>query len=187
MGLGLRLKDILRSKGMTIKQLSEISGVSINTLYSITKRDSLRADPVIMQKIADALLVPAVVLYEDEDLINENNRYANNFANLWATLKTINDDENTPFAIKKLISDNFPNFDNTMDSACAFSDALLQVSRGTTFLGDLGIGYTKDEIMLLFYARTLNENGMKVALDFIRALAANPGYTQHRSSITDTP
>lgn len=55
MGFGLHLKEILRERGMTIKQLAEISGISVNTLYSITKRDSLRVDAVILKKIAQTL------------------------------------------------------------------------------------------------------------------------------------
>ncbi len=55
MGVGLRLKEILRAKSLTIKQLAEVSGVSINTLYSITKRDSERVDDVLIQRIASAL------------------------------------------------------------------------------------------------------------------------------------
>ena len=54
MGVGLRLKEILRAKSLTIKQLAEVSGVSINTLYSITKRDSERVDDVLIQRIAAA-------------------------------------------------------------------------------------------------------------------------------------
>ncbi len=55
MGFGLHLKEILRERGMTIKKLAEVSGISVNTLYSITKRDSLRVDVVILKKIAQAL------------------------------------------------------------------------------------------------------------------------------------
>ena len=40
MGVGFRLKLALREKKMTIKELSEETGVSLNTLYSITKRDT---------------------------------------------------------------------------------------------------------------------------------------------------
>lgn len=58
MGVGFRIKQILRNRKMTIKQLSEKSGISVNTLYSITKRDSENVDPVIMQKIADTLDIP---------------------------------------------------------------------------------------------------------------------------------
>ena len=55
MGIGLRIKSCLRAKGLTIKQLSEQTGISLNTLYSITKRDSDRIDPVLLKKIAEAI------------------------------------------------------------------------------------------------------------------------------------
>lgn len=55
MGTGFMLKEMLREKGMTIKALSQQSGISLNTLYSITKRDSDNVDPVIIRKIANAL------------------------------------------------------------------------------------------------------------------------------------
>lgn len=55
MGLGVRLKEILKKQGLTIKELSEMSGVSINTLYSITKRDNNMARYDIVDKIAAAL------------------------------------------------------------------------------------------------------------------------------------
>ena len=58
MGVGIRIKKILREKNMTIKELSDKSGVSLNTLYSITKRDSKRIDNIILQKICAALDIP---------------------------------------------------------------------------------------------------------------------------------
>lgn len=58
MGVGLKLKKILRDKKISIKQLSEKSGISINTLYSITKRDSVRVDDVVLQQIANTLEIP---------------------------------------------------------------------------------------------------------------------------------
>jgi len=54
-GVGQELKRILKSKGLTIKQLSEISGVSVNTLYSITKRDSNEVSYKTLESIARAL------------------------------------------------------------------------------------------------------------------------------------
>lgn len=59
MGVGLRLKELLRDRKITIKQLSEDANIPINTLYSITKRDSERVDSVILQRIADTLGVSA--------------------------------------------------------------------------------------------------------------------------------
>ena len=66
MGVGIRLKSILRDKKMTIKQLSEKSGIPLNTLYSITKRDSLRVDRVILERISKALNVDTYDLYPEE-------------------------------------------------------------------------------------------------------------------------
>lgn len=55
MGVGLRIKIALREKKMTIKELSALSGVSLNTLYSITKRDSENIDNVILGLISSSL------------------------------------------------------------------------------------------------------------------------------------
>lgn len=55
MGVSIRLKGLLRDNGMTIKSLAEKTGISVNTLYSITKRDSQRVDPVLLEKIATTL------------------------------------------------------------------------------------------------------------------------------------
>lgn len=55
MGVGLNIKEILRDKKMTIKQLAEQTNIPLNTLYSITKRDSERVDKIIINRIAAAL------------------------------------------------------------------------------------------------------------------------------------
>ena len=62
MGVGLRLKRILRDRKMTIKQLAENANIPVNTLYSITKRDSERVDPVILRQLSETLEVPTSVL-----------------------------------------------------------------------------------------------------------------------------
>lgn len=77
MGLGLRLKEILKSKNMTIKELSQESGVSINTLYSITKRDNNMARYDIVEKIALALGVSV----EELTGYTINHNIANNIKN----------------------------------------------------------------------------------------------------------
>ncbi len=68
MGFGINLKKILKEKGLTIKELAEISGVSINTLYSITKRDTEIPTPEIIKKIANALNIKESDLLTYEDL-----------------------------------------------------------------------------------------------------------------------
>lgn len=55
MAVGKKIKRLLKQKGMTIKGLSEITGISLNTLYSITKRDSKRVNEENLLIIADVL------------------------------------------------------------------------------------------------------------------------------------
>ena len=62
MGFGQKLKTILADRNLTLKELSRLSGVSINTLYSITKRDSATIDPQNAAKIAAALDIPVSAL-----------------------------------------------------------------------------------------------------------------------------
>ena len=60
MGLGTNLKKILKERKMTIKELSAQTGISLNTLYSITKRDGVMARFDIVKKICDVLNVSKV-------------------------------------------------------------------------------------------------------------------------------
>ena len=57
MGVGSNLKKILKEKHITIKQLAEGTGISVNTLYSITKRDSKRVNEGHIATIAKFLMV----------------------------------------------------------------------------------------------------------------------------------
>ena len=79
MGVGIRLKRILREKKMTIKELAEKADVPVHTLYSITRRDSENVDPVILEKIASVLDVTPSDLkrdgpYNKEDWLESINR-----------------------------------------------------------------------------------------------------------------
>ena len=58
MGIGMRLKQILDEKEITLKDLSLMSGVSLNTLYGITKRDNETIKNDILVQIAGSLNVP---------------------------------------------------------------------------------------------------------------------------------
>ncbi len=62
MGVGEQLKKILQEQNITIKQLSEKTGIPVNTLYSITKRKSKRVREDIVKKIATALGVSVDML-----------------------------------------------------------------------------------------------------------------------------
>lgn len=62
MGVGSNLKQVLAEKRMSIKDLAIKAHVPVNTLYSITQRDSKRVQGDILQKIAEALNVSTDVL-----------------------------------------------------------------------------------------------------------------------------
>ena len=65
MGVGKRLKRILNQRDITIKELAELSGISVNTLYSITKRDSKRVDYYTIGLISRALKIDPNELLSD--------------------------------------------------------------------------------------------------------------------------
>ena len=68
MGVGTQMKKVLRERKMTIKELSEKIDVPLNTLYSISRRDSERVDRVILQRIADSLNVSVNYLTDEVEL-----------------------------------------------------------------------------------------------------------------------
>lgn len=55
MGIGTNIKKILAIRNMTIKELSEKSGIPKNTLYSLTRRDSETTRSDYLNRIAAAL------------------------------------------------------------------------------------------------------------------------------------
>lgn len=73
MGIGARLKKILDEKEVSIKDLSLMSGVSLNTLYGITKRDNDTVKNDILERISSSLGVPAQYLlgFESKTTIDE--------------------------------------------------------------------------------------------------------------------
>lgn len=71
MGIGIRLKDILKEKNVTIKELSIMSGVSLNTLYAVTKRDNNSLNYQSLKRICDTLNIPAQYLLGFDDTAPE--------------------------------------------------------------------------------------------------------------------
>ena len=78
MALGTNLKEILKQRNMSIKDLSKKTGISLNTLYSITKRDGRMARFDIIKKICETLEVTESELLgfdvKPEDYETENKR-----------------------------------------------------------------------------------------------------------------
>lgn len=66
MGVGTKIKAILKEQKKTIKQLAEESGVPLNTLYSITKRDSTAVTYPVLEKVSKALGVTIESLLPDD-------------------------------------------------------------------------------------------------------------------------
>ena len=56
--IGNTLKQILSQRGMSVSELARASGVSSQTLYSLIKRDNMKADFDVLLKICGALDLP---------------------------------------------------------------------------------------------------------------------------------
>lgn len=141
MGVGRRLKAILRSKGMTIKELSEKSGVSLNTLYSITKRDSQRVDNWVVGRIAHTLDVkPTEILFDPISVDLEKIKLA---AAIQETSKAIG---NSEIESKKLLE----MVDEILGDPAETDDYMER---------------------LLFAFNSLNETGQKKAVENVEDLA----------------
>lgn len=61
--IGSVLKQLLTQRGMSVSELSRRAGVSSQTLYSLIKRDNMKADFDVLLKICRALDAPVSVFY----------------------------------------------------------------------------------------------------------------------------
>ena len=66
MGYGIKIKKLIKDKHTSIKELADASGISLNTLYSITKRDSEKVDISILLKIASCLEIDITELLDPD-------------------------------------------------------------------------------------------------------------------------
>lgn len=99
MGFGANLKILLKEKGITIKELSEVTGISKNTLYSITKRDTRLPNDEIISKIAKALNMEYGELLTYDEM---KQKISGEFENME---KNVNSIENTLATYPGLIED----------------------------------------------------------------------------------
>ena len=67
MGNGKKLQEIIKDKNYTVTKLAEETGISVNTLYAIIKRDS-NITSTTLNKIADAWQISVDEL---SDLLSE--------------------------------------------------------------------------------------------------------------------
>ena len=76
MGFGAKLGDILKSKNMTVAELSKQTGISSSTLYAIIRRDSDNVNLSAIQKIASTLQTPIEDLLPPTKPTNPNHLLA---------------------------------------------------------------------------------------------------------------
>lgn len=73
MGIGKILKYLIEEKGTNVNELAEKVEVSPQTLYSIIKRDNMKADLDLLYKISDTLNVDMNVFYlEHKKMLTES-------------------------------------------------------------------------------------------------------------------
>lgn len=150
MGAGIRLKELLRQRQVTIKQLSIMTGVSINTLYSITKRDSSSIDSAILSRIVAALGITEEEFY--------------NFR-----LQPLAALEGTASFLRKVLVpySEVDDFDGEIDEILEG----LRIS-----LNDRGYSFSPKELALIKAFSQLTPEGQQKAVERIEELAEIPKY-----------
>lgn len=197
MGVGLRLKELLRDRGMTIKELAEQANVPANTLYSITRRDSDRVDSVVLARISRALDVSIGTLTGTASV-------SDILANGPVTVRDIAQQLNMPEeSIRKIISRNNDRCETTEEDAVVTVATLLEAEieesqqrdaakifkffseQGpsdliTSNLQDLFESRPPEwqytSLLLLNHFSKLNLQGQRKALTYLRDLSELPRY-----------
>ncbi len=67
MGIGIKLSKLLDSNGTNANELANKIGVSPQTIYSMIKRDSKKADIEVLLKIADTFGVTAEYFVDEDE------------------------------------------------------------------------------------------------------------------------
>lgn len=68
MGIGRALQELIEHRGTNVNELSKGIDVSAQTLYSMIRRDSMKADINILFKICDYLDVDIDYFYKNRTL-----------------------------------------------------------------------------------------------------------------------
>lgn len=69
MAIGAKLKLLLKQRKMTVTELADKTGISINTLYGIIKRDNKTINPDTAAKIVDCLGVSIAELLSFDEFV----------------------------------------------------------------------------------------------------------------------
>jgi len=55
MSVGSKLSELMEARQTNANQLSQLTGVSVNTIYSIVRRDNTKVDLSVLQALSSAL------------------------------------------------------------------------------------------------------------------------------------
>lgn len=182
MGVGLRLKTALRERKMTIKELSAESGISLNTLYSITKRDTENVDNVILSTISETLGLSWAFLcscapFEDLDFLNRNKKTILLQLEQYGAFKRDNRDISDVgnYEFWQLISNNV--LDITLNK-----DGTIHVLFDSAYSPDPSVyGDVSTEALMKAF-NMLDAWGRKLVVEYAELLASNPGFISKASS-----
>ena len=67
MGIGKNVKALAKAKGLNLVELSEKSGVPLNTIYTLTREDPKNATTRTLSRLAEALEVSELKLRTGKD------------------------------------------------------------------------------------------------------------------------
>ena len=74
MGIGKNVKALAKAKGLNLVELSEKSGVSLNTIHTLTRDDPDNATLRTIDKLAKALEVNIETLRTGKEYVSESDK-----------------------------------------------------------------------------------------------------------------
>lgn len=166
MGFGFVVKEILRSREMTIKQLAEEAKIPVNTLYSITKRDSVRVDPVIAVRVCEALKLTSEELLALQPEIDTPENRQSIESGLAAFLEAADEYERKSRIRKESIKKAWRAAEEKEGRSLTFDEAMEHYKVNVSYLNRVKTAFEK-----------LNVIGQQIAAERIEELTKVNDYT----------
>lgn len=174
---GDRLRIARKAAKLTQEELAEKIGVKRSV---ISKYENGIIDPSIsqVQKIADALGIPAHALYDPVSWVQVNGEYHKEIIHVLSFVRFLYERSYAlDPVLEQIIIKEFPNFPEELDRVCSLADTIVQASIGS-MMNPQRIANADDELKLLLLFRSLNPDGQKFALEYLGGLAENSRYNQ---------